>query len=99
MKRGYFILKNRQPVITEDISVWGKFMENTERIVDNTEIGDVVVSTVFLGLDHQYGVGEPLLFETMIFGGVHDQYQERYSTWDEAVKGHAFACEMVSLKD
>jgi hypothetical protein len=46
------------------------------------------VSTVFLGLDHQWGDGPPLVFETMIFGGEHDQYQERYSTWDEAEAGH-----------
>lgn len=27
------------------------------------------VSTVWLGLDHNWGGGEPLLFETMSFGG------------------------------
>lgn len=51
----------------------------------------VEVSTVFLGLDHNWGIGPPLLFETMIFGGVHDEYQERYSIWDEAEAGHARA--------
>lgn len=34
-------------------------------------------------------------FETMIFGGEHDQYQERYSTWDEAEAGHKRAIELV----
>jgi hypothetical protein len=53
---------------------------------------NVYVSTVFLGLDHRWGKqGPPILFETMIFGGVEDQYQERYATWDEAEAGHAKA--------
>lgn len=32
--------------------------------------------------------GPPILFETMIFGGEHDQYQERCSTWEQARKAH-----------
>ena len=50
-----------------------------------------MVSTVFLGLDHAFDGGTPLLFETMIFGGEHDEYQERYATWDEAEAGHLVA--------
>jgi len=50
------------------------------------------VSTVFLGLDHNFsGYGPPILFETMIFGGPYNTYQERYRTWDEAERGHARA--------
>lgn len=52
--------------------------------------GEVHVSTVFLGMDHGFG-GMPLLFETMIFGGELDQFQDRYPTWDMAVAGHAEA--------
>lgn len=59
------------------------------------EEGDVSVSTVWLGLDHQYGDGPPLIFETMIFGGEHDQYQERYSTKEEAIAGHKRACALA----
>ena len=36
--------------------------------------------------------GPPILFETMIFGGPEDQYTDRCSTWDEAVKMHEKAC-------
>jgi hypothetical protein len=56
-------------------------------------IYDVRVSTVFLGLDHNhFGVGAPLLFETMVFGGEHDGDAWRCSTWEEAEKQHAKAC-------
>jgi hypothetical protein len=32
----------------------------------------------------------------MIFGGEHDQRQERYCTWDEAEKGQQIACDLVN---
>lgn len=47
------------------------------------------VSTVFLGVDHQFDPTlPPLLFETMIFGGPNDHERWRYGTWDEAAAGH-----------
>ncbi len=48
----------------------------------------IYISTVFLGLDHSFGEGPPLLFETLVFGGKHDQEMNRYSTKKEAMKGH-----------
>lgn len=62
-------------------------------------IDGVRVSTVFLALDHGYGDEPPLLFETMIFGGEHDDYQERYSTWEEAEAGHKRAVKMVGASN
>lgn len=57
--------------------------------VGRTSVGkDVQVSTVFLGLDHGYGEGPPILFETLVFGGPLDQSGDRYCTWEEAEAGH-----------
>ena len=56
---------------------------------------DVSVSTVFLYMDHSFNGGTPLLFETMIFGGLHDNHQLRYSTWEDAERGHEECCQMV----
>jgi len=54
------------------------------------EFDGIRVSTVFLMVDHSHGrCGPPLLFETMIFGGEHDQDQERYATREEAELRHA----------
>lgn len=54
-----------------------------------TSEGPVDVSTVFLGLDHSFGgKGTPILYETMVFGGRMDDYQERYHTRAEALVGH-----------
>ena len=49
------------------------------------------VSTVWLGLDCQFGEGKPLIFETMVFpekGNFLDIDCARYSTEEEALKGH-----------
>lgn len=74
----------------EDVIAWGWAFEKQNRRVALTQVtGNIRVSTVFLGLDHNFSpLGPPLLFETMIFGGPHDQYQDRYSTWEEAEQGH-----------
>lgn len=57
---------------------------------------DCNVSTVFLHIDHAYtSDSPPILFETMVFGGRYDQYQERYSTWEEAEAGHQRVVEAV----
>ena len=60
-----------------------------------TPRGDVCVSTVFLGLNHAFGNEPPELFETMIFGGLHDQHQERCSTWEQAEEMHTRACALA----
>lgn len=62
-----------------------------------TEIDLISISTVFLGIDHNHRKdGEPILFETMIFGGKYDGWQKRYSTPEEARDGHGRAVKMVS---
>jgi hypothetical protein len=49
-----------------------------------------VVSTVWIGLNHNYGDGPPLIFETMIFteAGGDDLGCWRYATEAEAIEGH-----------
>lgn len=46
------------------------------------------VSTVWLGLDHQWGDGPPIIFETMVWHDGNDTTQERYSTEAAAAAGH-----------
>lgn len=90
-----------------DLMTWARWFETAERHVAKTDVGPYWVSTVFLGTDHRWGEGPPLLFETMVFwkkssayptranGAVDDFGQERYSTWDEAEAGHALMVETV----
>jgi hypothetical protein len=62
--------------------------DENRRVGDDT-VNDFRVSTVFLQLDHNWDPdGQPLLFETMIFGGKYDNDMWRYTTWNEAKAGH-----------
>lgn len=65
------------------------------RIVSQEQVGGEFVSTVFLHLNHNFGTnmrtGDPVLFETMVFGekgGETDGRMRRYTTWDDAKAGH-----------
>lgn len=94
----HYILDNRK-VVPVDLMTWARAMESQRKEwrAGDTKIGGVRVSTVFLGLDHRFGdEGPPLLFETMIFGGKHDDFQSRCSTWDEAEAMHASAVALAS---
>jgi hypothetical protein len=98
MKGYYYILKGHEPVEVEDIIEWGEFFKDTNaRILARTFITSKIwVSTVFLGLNHNWGCGPPILFETMIFGGQFDEdYQTRAFTWDESLQQHARAISFV----
>lgn len=88
---------NPVPATIEEMSVWQQ--RDRDWRVDETHIGPFRISTVFLGIDHAFGRGEPLWFETMIFGGNDDgstaDYQDRYTTWAQAVAGHRKACGLL----
>ena len=70
--------------------------------ISSDQIGQSRISTVFLSMDHGLAglIGDetPVLFETMVFGGEYEDYQERYHTYDEAEEGHRRICEMVDKK-
>ena len=91
----HYILEGHKAVPT-DLMTWAKAFESQDRKVAKTAIGDYSVSTVFLGLNHQYGEGPPLLFETMVFGdGPLSEEQTRCTTWEEAEAMHEAMCELV----
>ena len=97
----WYILVGDDLVPTDMVTAARWLAEHDERRrVGDTDVGDVNVSTVFLGLDHRYyDEGPPLVFETMIFGGKHDQWQQRTSTWAQADAMHKRACAMVAETD
>lgn len=88
----YYILDGKTPVPADSVLEWAKAFETMDRHVHYTVLGETTISTVFLGINHNLREGKPLLFETMILGGEHDGFCERYSTWEEAEKGHFEAC-------
>lgn len=88
-------LDRRRAVPCPDLLEWARWLETADRAVARAKIGPLTVSTVFLGLDHAFGGGPPLLFETMIFDGGDDAYQVRTSTWNEALATHAVAVRLA----
>lgn len=85
----HYILEGKE-IKEATLMEWAKSMENHDsRRVDETTTDKGRVSTVFLGLDHSFEEGaDPILFETMVFGGEMNEEMERCCTYDEAVKMH-----------
>lgn len=91
----------KTPIPCPNIKKWGMWFEKYEnRRVRLDVVGEIEVSTIFIGLDHRFleVTAKPVLWETMIFGGEHDQYQERYSSYEDALHGHEKAVKMVEEK-
>jgi hypothetical protein len=101
----YVLDDDGEPRAEPDVLAWARWFERASkdgsRILahDRDESGDsdVLVSTVFLGLDHNFSAhGKPVLWETMILGGPLDQYQQRYSSAAAAHAGHREACRLAN---
>lgn len=94
---------DKVPLYTDNLLFWASNLEHEDRNVAVTIYPALngnghVVSTVFLGLDHNFtGRGPPILFETMIFplDSRQESYCMRYVTWQEAEEGHQRAMAMI----
>jgi hypothetical protein len=90
--------ENGEPVPCGLLEWAACFESSALRQVARETVADSDVSTVFLGLDHQWGDGPPLIWETMVFGGKLDQEQDRCGgTRAEALAMHARMVERVKL--
>lgn len=100
MNARYILNADGKPVPEPDLVAWARWYEAADRHVAKDQIGEVRVSTVFLGIDHSFGrPGGPVLWETMVFGGRLDQEQERCSgSREQAEAMHARMMERVKEK-
>jgi hypothetical protein len=105
------ILDESGNVVECDLLTWAIWFEKSrQRIIEQDTVEGLWVSTIFMGLNHQYGRGKPLWFETMVF---HEPqydpdfdrmrrepagYSERYTTIQEARAGHAAAIEWIKAR-
>jgi hypothetical protein len=72
---------------------WTKLFEETNRTIAYDVVGEVRISTVWLGLDMSLRAEDPpLIFETAIFQGWGRNptrlYMQRYSTQRQAIARH-----------
>jgi hypothetical protein len=92
----YILDEHGEPQPEPDLMVWSTWFSTDERRVVRRQEWtrpdgmDIRVSTVFLGLDHNFGMAHrlPVLWETMVFvdGEGRDQY--RYTSREAAIRGH-----------
>jgi len=96
---GHYLLDadgNPQPC--DDLLAWCRWYERASkdrsRVVaadkdEGPDGGEILISTVFLGLDHNFDAsGPPVLWETMVFGGALDGETVRYASRAAALAGH-----------
>jgi hypothetical protein len=100
-----FVLDHHEFVLEPDMLKWAMWMEENDTRVASTDNGVIWISTVFLGIDHNFLGGPPLLFETMTFLGDDFEVERnrhnvdfegletwRWSTWEQAEQGHWEIC-------
>jgi hypothetical protein len=91
-----YVLDGKTPILCNDALEWFRWLDEADRYIAKTQIGDAQVSTYFVGYDHDAGPGRPpLLFEMKIVGGLYDNEHSRCATWEEAETLHANAVAMV----
>lgn len=98
----YYILAEdgKTPIATQDMVLWGQYMEANGWHIADTRDADkgIRVSTIFLGINHNlWGSGPPVLFETIVEKGGKTEYMRRYTTWDQAERGHKVACGIAGI--
>jgi len=92
-----YVLDNKgNPVHEPDMVKFGRFLVSDAKVLKQDILPDgTCVSTVFTGVDY---LSPPRLWETVIFGGHHDQYERRYASREDALAGHEQALALASGK-
>ena len=89
-KGRYYVLDDEGNPTPASYELWLEWIDFPRDLhVADDRVGELRVSTVFLGVDHGIGPA-PMIYETMIFidDDMSDIYMERYSTREEAIEGH-----------
>lgn len=101
----YLLDENKQPYEVSLEESYKLYSDINMKVVQQDKLDNgMFVSTVFLGMDHGWGDKtdpeyKPVLFETMIFDDSRDSdtddYQERYTSYEDALEGHNKALEIA----
>lgn len=80
---------NGRPVPAKNLVDLEEFRQHESFRLRTQVTPDVYVSTVFLSINHAFMPNEdPVLWETMVFGGKLGKEQERYTSQKAAEIGH-----------
>lgn len=71
------------------VAEWGAWQDDPEHTrIKHTRMGEVLVSTVFIGVGFSDCLASATLFETAVFGGKLDGTQVRDATGNAALATH-----------
>ena len=98
----YILNAQGEPEECGDFVRWSNWLATDERRIVRKQTltvsaGEVEVSTVFIGIDHNFSGEPPVLWETALFfhgyipelsGELHGGPQRRYSSREDAIDGH-----------
>lgn len=85
----FYKLAGQEPIRCSLTEYAQNMQSEANRVIKQDTIHNLLVSTIFTGIDHSFGLGEKKLFETIIFGteeNIHPKWQ--YATWSEAIENH-----------
>lgn len=79
---------------------WARWFDvpGRRRVAETTTRDGIWISTVFLGIDHRFGDGHPILWETMVFRDENGCENWRYTTRGAALAGHNRVVELVEAQ-
>jgi len=93
----FYKLDGHEPVRCTLAEYAQSMQDESMRVVAQTTAGDLQISTIFTGIDRNFGSGPLSLFEAVVFGLPDDMHpQWRFSTWDEAMDNHRRLVETVT---
>ena len=101
MNSGRYVLdENRRVVLCEDLLTWAHWFERSHeaRVVGQTAMPGVLVSTIFLGLNMNVMGGSPVFWETMTFSSnekINGHQLRCAGTWEQAEAMHQQMVEWV----
>lgn len=94
----YTLNAQGEPIPEPDIDKWAGWITDAreQRRVGREAVGDSIINTTFLGVDHAWIPGPPVLWETMVFGGPSDHESTRCGgSREQAEAMHARMVERV----
>lgn len=100
----YFVLGDTDDhlIYEVDIFEWSCFVADPDNVlVDLTELGGFIVSTVFLGRGDMWGDRPTEFFETTVYkNGIKcNEFTSAHETWDQAKLGHLRIVDKIQVLD
>ena len=93
MSKFYILSDDGVLLPVSSVIEWARWFETHDRRIAYDKLPTCCISTIFLGLDHGWGEGPPVLWETLVIGGRHDGEQLRYTSEKEALECHRLLVE------